>query len=167
MTEALAAVLGRQQLLLVLDNCEHLLAAVAELCAAVLPVADDVRVLATSREPIGLRRRGPVPAAAARAGVPSDPGVPAAVRLFADRARQADPRFVLDRESGPVAARLVERLDGLPLAIELAAARVEALGCPAAGPAGGQPSAADQCRPDGAGPAPVTGRHRGVELSAA
>jgi DNA-binding CsgD family transcriptional regulator len=54
--------------------------------------------------------------------------VPAAVRLFVDRARQADPRFVLDRESGPLTARLVARLDGMPLAIELAAARVEALG---------------------------------------
>jgi predicted ATPase len=50
-TEALAAVLSRQQ---VLDNCEHVLAAVADLCAALLPAVDDLRVLATSREPIGL-----------------------------------------------------------------------------------------------------------------
>jgi hypothetical protein len=50
------------------------------------------------------------------------------VKLFADRARQADPRFVLDNDSERMAARLVERLDGMPLAIELAAARVEALG---------------------------------------
>jgi predicted ATPase/DNA-binding CsgD family transcriptional regulator len=130
-TEALAAVLGRQQLLLVLDNCEHVLAAVAKLCAAVLPVADDVRVLATSREPIGLAgearfRLRPLPVAVS--GSSAEPEAPAAVRLFADRARQADPRFVLDRESGPAAARLVARLDGMPLAIELAAARVEALG---------------------------------------
>jgi predicted ATPase/DNA-binding CsgD family transcriptional regulator len=127
-TEALAAVLARQQLLVVLDNCEHVLAAVAELCAAVLPAADDVRVLATSREPIGLVgevrfRLRPLPTA-----VPDDPEVPAAVRLFADRARRADPRFVLDGASGPVAARLMQHLDGMPLAIELAAARVEALG---------------------------------------
>ena len=127
-TEALAAVLGRQQLLLVLDNCEHVLAAVAELCAAVLPAADDVRVLATSREPIGLAGEVRFRLRPLATGVPNDPEVPAAVRLFADRARQADPRFVLDRESGPVAARLVQRLDGMPLAIELAAARVEALG---------------------------------------
>jgi len=128
MTEALAAVLGRQQLLLVLDNCEHVLAATAELCAAVLPAADDVRVLATSREPIGVAgevrfRLRPLPT-----GAPDDPEVPAAVRLFADRARRADPRFALDSESGPVAARLVHRLDGMPLAIELAAARIDALG---------------------------------------
>ena len=129
--DALAAALGRQQVLLVLDNCEHLISAVAELCRAVLPHADDVRVLATSREPIGLAgetrfRLQPLPVS-----VPDDPpdqAVPAAVWLFADRARQADPRFALDGESGPLAARLVERLDGMPLAIELAAARVEAFG---------------------------------------
>ena len=57
--ELLAGVLGRQQVLLVLDNCEHVLDAVAQLCEAVLPLADDVRVLATSREPIGVpARRG-------------------------------------------------------------------------------------------------------------
>jgi predicted ATPase/DNA-binding CsgD family transcriptional regulator len=130
-TETLVAVLGRQQVLLVLDNCEHLLAAVAELCGALLPAVDDLRVLATSREPIGLAgearlRLRPLPVAAPD-GSP-EPGVPAAVRLFADRARQADPRFVLDDASSPMAARLAERLDGMPLAIELAAARVEALG---------------------------------------
>jgi predicted ATPase len=52
--DALAAALGRQQLLLVLDNCEHVLDAVAGLCAGLLPAADDVRVLATSREPVGV-----------------------------------------------------------------------------------------------------------------
>ena len=54
LVEALAGVLARQQLLLVLDNCEHVLAAVAELCGTLLPAADDVRVLATSREPVGI-----------------------------------------------------------------------------------------------------------------
>jgi len=129
--EALAAVLARQQLLLVLDNCEHVLAAVADLCAAVLPAAEDVRVLATSRESLGLAgetRFRLRPLATGGGPAPDDPEVPAAVRLFADRARQADPRFVLDRESALMAARLVQRLDGMPLAIELAAARVEALG---------------------------------------
>jgi predicted ATPase/DNA-binding CsgD family transcriptional regulator len=127
-SQPLAEALARQQLLLVLDNCEHVLDAVAELCAAVLPAADDVRILATSREPIGLAgearfRLRPLPTEA-----PDDSPAPAAVRLFADRARQADPRFVLDGESAAIAARLVRRLDGTPLAIELAAARVEALG---------------------------------------
>ena len=53
-TEALTGVLARQQLLLVLDNCEHVLGAVAELCGTLLAAADDLRVLATSREPVGL-----------------------------------------------------------------------------------------------------------------
>jgi predicted ATPase/DNA-binding CsgD family transcriptional regulator len=127
-TEALAAVLSRQQLLLVLDNCEHLLDAVAELCAALLPAADDVQVLATSREPIGLAGETRFRLRPLATGAPDDPELPAAVRLFVDRARQADPRFALDRDSGPVAAQLVQHLDGMPLAIELAAARVEALG---------------------------------------
>ena len=55
-----------------------------------------------------------------------------AVALFADRARSADARFALDEQTGPAVARLVARLDGMPLAIELAAARVEALGVSAA-----------------------------------
>jgi predicted ATPase/DNA-binding CsgD family transcriptional regulator len=129
--ESLAAVLARQQLLLVLDNCEHLLAAVAQLCAALLPAADDVRILATSREPIGIDgearyRLAPLSLASPgdRAGLaPSE-----AVTLFADRARRVDPHFTLSGEPGRVVAQLVERLDGMPLAIELAAARVEALG---------------------------------------
>jgi non-specific serine/threonine protein kinase len=131
----LARVLARQQLLLVLDNCEHVIGAAAQLCAGLLQACDDVRVLATSREPLAVAgearyRLGPLPLP-----VPDDPVNAAgseAVALFADRARCADPRFVLDDRAGPVAARLVARLvarlDGMPLAIELAAARVEALG---------------------------------------
>src|ERR1017187_2936004 len=135
--ESLVTGVARQQLLLVLDNCEHLLGAVAELCGALLRVADDVRMLAISREPAGVAgearyRLQPLavmePGAPGKAAAPGEAGRPAALALFADRARQADPRFVLDGEAGPVAARLVARLDGMPLAIELAAARVEALG---------------------------------------
>ncbi len=114
-----------------MDNCEHLAGAVAGLCDAVLSAADDVRVLATSREPVGVAgeacyRLAPlaVPEPDDRAGVAGSE----AVRLFADRAGRADARFVLDAESGLVAGQIVARLDGLPLAIELAAARVEALG---------------------------------------
>jgi predicted ATPase len=129
--DALAAALSRQQLLLVLDNCEHVLDAVAGLCAGLLPAADDVRVLATSREPLGLAgearfRLGPL-GLPQRADGAGNPASEAAV-LFADRARLVDPHFVLSEESGPVVERLVARLDGMPLAIELAAARVEGLG---------------------------------------
>jgi predicted ATPase/DNA-binding CsgD family transcriptional regulator len=129
--DALGAVLARRQLLVVLDNCEHVLAAAAELCAAVLPAADDVRVLATSREPLGLAgearcRLGPL--ALPGPGSAGDAAWYEAVALFADRARRIDPHFTVDGESGPAVARLVRQLDGMPLAIELAAARVEALG---------------------------------------
>ena len=61
---AVARAVARQQLLLVLDNCEHVIGAAAELCARLLPACDDVRVLATSREPLADRRGGPVPAVA-------------------------------------------------------------------------------------------------------
>ena len=128
----MAEVLARQQqLLLVLDNCEHVIGAAAQLCAGLLAACDDIRVLATSREP--LRSAGEVryrlgPLILPGSDDSADVGGSEAVALFTDRARQADPHFVLSREQGPAVARLVRRLDGMPLAIELAAARVEALG---------------------------------------
>ena len=128
---ALARVLAGQQLLLVLDNCEHVIGAAAELCARLLAACDDVRVLATSREPLAVAgearyRLGPLTLPGP--GDAADGGRFEAVALFADRARRVDAGFVLDGQTGPVVARLVRRLDGMPLAIELAAARVEALG---------------------------------------
>jgi predicted ATPase/DNA-binding CsgD family transcriptional regulator len=129
--EALGAHLARQQLLLILDNCEHVLAAAAQFCATVLRAADDVRILATSREPLGLPGEACYrlpPLALPDRGSPGGPAASEAVALFVERARQLDPHFTLDEESGAVVARLVARLDGLPLAIELAAARAEALG---------------------------------------
>jgi predicted ATPase/DNA-binding CsgD family transcriptional regulator len=129
--ESLAGLLARRQLLLILDNCEHLLRAVAELCGSLLSVADDVTVLATSREPIGLAgetryrlRPLPVPGPGDAQAGPDTP----AVRLFLDRARQADPYFDPAGEAMAAVGRVVARLDGMPLAIELAAARIEALG---------------------------------------
>jgi predicted ATPase/DNA-binding CsgD family transcriptional regulator/transcriptional regulator with XRE-family HTH domain len=127
----LARVLARQQLLLVLDNCEHVIGAAAQLCAGLLQACDEVRVLATSREPLrvaGEARYRLGPLALPDPDDLADVAGCEAVALFADRARRADPRFTLDDRAGPVAARLVARLDGMPLAIELAAARVEALG---------------------------------------
>jgi predicted ATPase len=127
----LARVLARQQLLLVLDNCEHVIGAAAQLCAGLLTACDDVRVLATSREPLrvaGEARYRLGPLALPDPDDPADVAGCEAVALFADRACRADPRFALDERAGPVVARLVARLDGMPLAIELAAARVEALG---------------------------------------
>jgi predicted ATPase len=130
-TGTLARALAGQQLLLVLDNCEHVIGAAARLCAGLLTACDDVRVLATSREPLAMAgearyRLGPLTLPAPGDG--ADTAGSESVALFADRARRADPRFALDGENGPVVARLVARLDGMPLAIELAAARVEALG---------------------------------------
>jgi predicted ATPase len=131
LADPLARVLAGQQLLLVLDNCEHVIGAAAALCARLLAAADEVRVLATSREPLAVAgearfRLGPLTLPDPDGGG-ADAAGSEAVALFADRARRADPRFALDGENGPVVARLVARLDGLPLAIELAA-RVEALG---------------------------------------
>jgi len=129
--DALARVLAGQQLLLVLDNCEHVIGVAAELCAALLPACDEVRVLATSREPLRVAGEARYRLAPLALPDPDDLDGAAsseAVVLFADRARNADARFALDDQAGPVVARLVRRLDGMPLAIELAAARVEALG---------------------------------------
>ena len=129
--QALARVLAVQQLLLVLDNCEHVIGAAAQLCAGLLAACDDVRVLATSREPLAVAgearyRLAPLslPGPEGHGGV----GGSEAVALFADRARRADAGFILDRDSGPAVGQIVARLDGMPLSIELAAARVEALG---------------------------------------
>ncbi len=127
--EALADRMSRQQMLLVLDNCEHVLDEVAQLCAALLESADDIKILATSREPLGLPeearyRLSPL----TLPGANTPPAHAEAVTLFVERARQLNPDFSVDGDSAAVLARLVQRLDGMPLAIELAAARVEALG---------------------------------------
>src|SRR5690349_6288354 len=91
--EVLARVLARQQLLLVLDNCEHLVGAAAELCAGLLGACDDVRVLATSREPLRIAGEARYRLGSLSLPDSSDPagaGASEAVALFADRARRVD-----------------------------------------------------------------------------
>lgn len=124
-----AALQGRS-MLLVLDNGEHVLDAVVELVRALRPLAAQVRVLLTSQE--ALRIPGEqvfaVPPLAVPARGEAADDTFGAIRLFAERARAADRRFVVDTANAAAVAEICRRLDGLPLAIELAAARVPLLG---------------------------------------
>lgn len=128
--QQIARQLQDRRMLLVLDNCEHVLEAAAAFVEALLGQAGASHVLVTSQEPLHLAgeqlfRTQPL-AVPARGETP-DPGL-GALRLFAERARAADPRFVLDAGNVAAAADVCRQLDGLPLAIELAAARVPLLG---------------------------------------
>jgi len=109
-----------RQMLVVLDNCEHLLDASAELVVALLGAAPGLTVLATSREPIGV-------AGEVSWRVPSLSLADEAIELFVDRARRARPDFAVDNDNAAAVGEVCRRLDGMPLAIELAAARVRAL----------------------------------------
>jgi DNA-binding winged helix-turn-helix (wHTH) protein len=132
--QRVAQALAERRLLLVLDTCEHVIAAAAELAYAVLRAGSAVRVIATSREP--LRTEGewtyPVPPLAVPAEDAADDSQLLsydAVRLFVERARAATAaHFALDRRSVAMVAAICRRLDGMPLAIELAAARAAVLG---------------------------------------
>ncbi|MGH3967217.1 MAG: ATP-binding protein, partial [Mycobacterium sp.] len=109
-----------RQMLMVLDNCEHLLDPYAELVASLLGTAPGLTLLATSREPIGV-------AGEATWRVPSLSTADEAIELFADRARLAHTSFTITDDNATMVAEICGRLDGIPLAIELAAARVRAL----------------------------------------
>ncbi|WP_141578428.1 BTAD domain-containing putative transcriptional regulator [Actinomadura sp. WMMA1423] len=127
--DRLAAALGARRLLLVLDNCEHVVEQAAELADRLLRRVPGVRVLATSREPLGLP--GEVVWAVPPLEVPGrgdDPAAASAVRLFAARAEAASRAFRLDAETAGRVGELCRRLDGIPLALELAATRVRTLG---------------------------------------
>ncbi|WP_142047421.1 BTAD domain-containing putative transcriptional regulator [Pseudonocardia kunmingensis] len=131
--DRLAAALRAAAPVIVLDNCEHLVEPVAELAGRLLPAAPGVRILATSREPIGLAGElllpvEPLELPAAAAGAdPVAVRASPAVRLFAARAAAAVPGFVVDADNADAVVAICRRLDGLPLALELAAARVRVL----------------------------------------
>jgi predicted ATPase/DNA-binding SARP family transcriptional activator len=125
-----------KRLLIVLDNCEHLIGPVAALTDRMLAAAPGVRVLATSREPLGITGEMlcpvpslPVPPEDAVADDPlaDDALSYGAVRLFADRVSAVRPGFALDTRTTPPAIEICRALDGIPLAIELAAARLRTL----------------------------------------
>ncbi len=133
LVETLSDALQPKEMLLVLDNCEHLVEPCAELANALLRAAPHLRILATSREALGTAGEAvwrvppltvPPPSATPRADelVRYD-----AVKLFLDRARASHPGFEFTPEDASAVLRICRRLDGAPLAIELAAARVKVM----------------------------------------
>ena len=131
--EAIPAWLKRKHLVLIFDNSEHVLETTAALADAILATARDVRILATSRQALNIsgeavHQLAPLAVPAEAAGLKTDEALGyGAVALFADRAMAADTRFVLTDDNAAVVAEICRRLDGIPLAIELAAARVKVL----------------------------------------
>ena len=124
-TESVASALEGRVRLLVFDNCEHLLDAAADLIEAIMAASATTKIVATSREGLGIadEQLWPVPSLDVDAGVDS-----AAVALFVERAQHVSPRFTVG-EDGEAAAvvEICGRLDGIPLAIELAASRMAAM----------------------------------------
>jgi predicted ATPase/class 3 adenylate cyclase/DNA-binding CsgD family transcriptional regulator len=120
MMELVVGFVGEKTMLLLLDNCEHLLDACGSLVVELLAACPHLTILATSREPLA------VPGELSWR-VPSLPLADVAIELFADRARRARPDFVVDQDNTATVEEICRRLDGMPLAIELAAARVRAL----------------------------------------
>ncbi|MFE5704569.1 protein kinase [Rhodococcus koreensis] len=125
--------LASRRLLLVLDNCEQIVTAVARLTETLLRACPDLRILATSREPIGIQ--GEVGLRVPPLGIPEADEAPSvrglpqydAVQLFADRATAAVPTFEISDDNRVTVTRICQRLDGLPLPIELAAVRLRAM----------------------------------------
>lgn len=124
--------LGDKRALVILDNCEHLLEPCAQLANTIAASCANLRILATSRQ--ALRVEGEQTWQLSTLSAPETGRVPLealesydAVRLFVDRARQSRPGFELDSDNSAAVAQLSARLDGLPLALELAAARVKVL----------------------------------------
>jgi predicted ATPase/uncharacterized protein YdeI (YjbR/CyaY-like superfamily)/class 3 adenylate cyclase len=127
-TDALAC----QDIVILLDNCEHVIDTAAKFCDQVIRRCPKVRILATSREPLGIdgERVYRVPSLSLPqpdADNAEDLADSDAARLFAERARLQNPGFLLDQESVPLVATICRRLDGIPLALELAAARLSSM----------------------------------------
>jgi len=130
-TETLAEAIAERSLLILLDNCEHVIDACAKVADALLRACPNLTLIATSREPLGIdgEQVFRVPTLATPA---PDDDLPAirgseAVRLLADRAARAGAPLLLDEQTAPVVGRISRRLDGIPLAIELAAARLRVM----------------------------------------
>lgn len=129
-TLAAIAAAARERLLLVLDNCEQVLTVVAETCGILLTQASDLRILATSREQLWVAGEAQYRLRPLESPGTTEPGEArqsAAVDLFVQRATQVDRDFRLSPESAQLVSRLVGHLEGMPVAIEMAAARVKAL----------------------------------------
>jgi predicted ATPase/class 3 adenylate cyclase len=129
--EALVDYLRGRQLLLVLDNCEHLIDAAAALAATLARTCEQLVILATSREGLGIEGEqlvavSPLEVPAADADLAAITGAEA-VRLFAERATSVKPDFAVSPENAAAVAAVVSRLDGIALAIELASARLSAM----------------------------------------
>jgi predicted ATPase/DNA-binding winged helix-turn-helix (wHTH) protein len=135
--DAIVELLRPRHSLLVLDNCEHLIEPVAGLVARILREAPAISIVATSREPLAVAGErvwtvdplptGPEDLVGSHLAFDELAEIPA-VALFVARAEAADPSFVLDETTAPFVVEICRRLDGIPLAIELAAARARAIG---------------------------------------
>lgn len=132
-TQALGAFIGRKSLLMILDNCEHLVGASATLASELLYVCPHLHILATSREALGVKGEKPFRCPPLCLPDPqSHPTFPElaqseCIRLFTERAQTVSSSFRLTEANTPLVSRVCQQLDGIPLAIELAAARVRLL----------------------------------------
>jgi predicted ATPase/class 3 adenylate cyclase len=129
--ELLLDALAPQDVLIVLDNCEHLIGACAKIAETIVRRCPRVHLVATSREPLGIGgetiyRVPPLSLPGPADGVPA-PGSSDAVALFVERAKEQGVSLPVDEETGPLIVSICARLDGMPLAIELAAARLRSL----------------------------------------
>jgi predicted ATPase/class 3 adenylate cyclase len=133
---ALLSALADRRVLLILDNCEHLLDPVVDVADQLLRRCPDLRIVATSREALGMSGESLMPVPSMSLPEPGGPGSPEAferlascdaVQLFIDRARAVLPGFALTEENAEAIGQICLRLDGIPLAVELAAARVRSL----------------------------------------